>query len=175
MRFYEAVKDWAGRTHPHYKIFETICDSTESRQTDVQQLAESVDAVVVVGGRASGNTRRLYEIARQTGKPAFHVESEADLDHIDLGALVAARTIGISAGASTPNWVIRKVTMALETKLFKRRSWWHKALHALRERQLTNPACLRRRRPGVAACFRRSLNFVVLMSCLYVQSSTSNP
>jgi len=80
MRFYEAVKDWAGRTHPHYKIFETICDSTESRQADVQQLAESVDAVVVVGGRDSGNTRRLYEIACQTGKPAFHVESETDLE-----------------------------------------------------------------------------------------------
>jgi len=83
---YTALKDWAARHHPHYKAFETICDSTEKRQKEVQRLAESVDAVVVVGGHESGNTQRLFEIARQTGKPAFHVESEADLDGIDLNA-----------------------------------------------------------------------------------------
>jgi (E)-4-hydroxy-3-methyl-but-2-enyl pyrophosphate reductase len=175
MRFYEAVKDWAGRTHPHYKIFETICDSTESRQADVQQLAESVDAVVVVGGRASGNTRRLYEIARQTGKPAFHVETEADLDAIDLSALGAARTIGISAGASTPNWVIRKVTMALETKLFKRRSWRHKALHGLLRVSLLTNIYVSLAAGGLcyAVCLLQAVaqHFpFVLMSCLYVQS-----
>jgi 4-hydroxybenzoate polyprenyltransferase len=175
MRFYEAVKDWAGRTHPHYKIFETICDSTERRQMDVQQLAESVDAVVVVGGRTSGNTRRLYEIARDTGKPAFHVETEADLDLIDLSTLVAARTIGISAGASTPNWVIRKVTMALETKLFKRRSWRHKALHALLRASLLTNLYVSLAAGGLcyAACLLQAvadqLPFV-LMAWLYVQS-----
>jgi 4-hydroxy-3-methylbut-2-enyl diphosphate reductase len=175
MLFYEAVKDWAGRTHPHYRIFETICDSTERRQADVQQLAESVDAVVVVGGRTSGNTRRLYEIARQTGKPAFHVETEADLDHMDLSPLVAARSIGISAGASTPNWVIRKVTMALEAKLFTRRSWRHKALHALLRVSLLTNLYVSLGAGGLcyAVCLLQAvaqhLPFV-LMSCLYVQS-----
>jgi len=138
-RLYAAVREWAARHHPHYKIFDTICDSTERRQSEVQRLAESVDAVVVVGGRESGNTQRLYEIARRTGKPAFHVESEADLSGIDLNALRSIQTIGITAGASTPNWVIRKVYMTLETMVFKRKSGWHKTIYSfLRAALLSN-------------------------------------
>jgi 4-hydroxy-3-methylbut-2-enyl diphosphate reductase len=133
------VKAWAAAHHPHYKVFETICDSTERRQDEVRRLAESVDAVVVVGGRESGNTQRLYEIARQSGKPAWHVEHEADLSAIDLNALSGVQTIGITAGASTPNWVIRKVYMALEATVFRRRSRWHKAVHTfLKASLITN-------------------------------------
>ncbi len=173
--FYETVRNWAGRRHPHYKVFDTICDSTEKRQQEVQQLAASVDAVIVVGGRTSGNTRRLYEIACQSGKPAYHVESEADLNRIDISRILAARTIGISAGASTPNWVIRKVIVGLETMLFRHRSPLHKAAHAMMQAALlTNLAV------AVAAgglCYAaaqlqavgRYLPFV-LMSFLYVQS-----
>jgi 4-hydroxy-3-methylbut-2-enyl diphosphate reductase len=138
-KLYTAVKEWTARHHPHYKAYETICDSTEKRQAEVQRLAESVDAVVVVGGHESGNTQRLFEIARQTGKPAFHVESEADLGAIDLHALSAVETIGITAGASTPNWVIRKVYMSLESMVFKHKSGWHKAIYAfLRAALLSN-------------------------------------
>ena len=125
---WHAVKKWAAENHPHYKIFETICDSTERRQAEVQRLAESVDAVIVVGGRNSGNTKRLVDIARQTGKPAFHIESEADLTGLDLAALTSARQIGITAGASTPNWVIKKVYRALEALLFKRKQGWRRVL-----------------------------------------------
>jgi len=136
---YRAVKEWIARYRPHYKVFETICDSTERRQEEVRRLTEAVDAVVVVGGRESGNTQRLFEIARQAGKPAFLVESEADLAQIDLGALAHVETIGITAGASTPNWVIRKVYMTLESMVFRRRSGWHKAVHTfLKASLLTN-------------------------------------
>ncbi|MCU0592137.1 MAG: 4-hydroxy-3-methylbut-2-enyl diphosphate reductase [Desulfobacterales bacterium] len=138
-RLYAAVREWARHNYPHYKVFETICDSTERRQSEVQRLAESVDAVVVVGGRESGNTQRLFEIARRTGKPAFHVENETDLSRIDLDALRSVQTIGITAGASTPNWVIRKVYMTLETMVFKRKSGWHKAVYTfLRAALLSN-------------------------------------
>lgn len=134
-----AVKKWAADNHPHYKIFETICDSTERRQAEVQRLAQSVDAVIVVGGRSSGNTKRLVDIARQTGKPAFHVESEAELTQIDLEALSSAGLIGITAGASTPNWVIKKVYRALEALLFKRKQGWRRALFEIqRALLLTN-------------------------------------
>jgi 4-hydroxy-3-methylbut-2-enyl diphosphate reductase len=119
---WQSIKKWTAANHPHYKIFETICDSTEGRQ------AESVDAVIVVGGRNSGNTKRLVEIARQSGKPAFHIESETDLTAIDLEALSSARQIGITAGASTPNWVIKKVYRALEAVLFKRKQGWRRLL-----------------------------------------------
>jgi 4-hydroxy-3-methylbut-2-enyl diphosphate reductase len=123
---WQAVKDWANVNYPHYKIFETICDSTERRQAEVQRLAESVDAVIVVGGLSSGNTKRLVDIARQTGKPAIHIENEDDLDNIDLQALTDTSQIGITAGASTPNWVIKKVYRALETMLFKRKQGWRR-------------------------------------------------
>ena len=82
--FFDSVKTWVATRHPHYKVFNTICDSTTRRQAEVKRLAESVDAVIVVGGRNSGNTRRLAEIARETGKPAYHIETEEDLDQADL-------------------------------------------------------------------------------------------
>ena len=136
---WQAVKNWAADSHPHYKVFETICDSTERRQAEVQRLAESVDAVIVVGGRNSGNTKRLVDIARQTGKPAFHIENEDDLNNLDLQALTATSQIGITAGASTPNWVIKKVYRALEALLFKRKQGWRRmAFEIQRALLLTN-------------------------------------
>ena len=110
-RAFEEIQAWTQTNHPHYKIFETICDSTEKRQAEVKCMASLVDAVVVVGGKDSGNTQRLFEIARATGKPAYHVETEKELE---LEAFSGMQSVGISAGASTPNWQIRKVCRALE-------------------------------------------------------------
>lgn len=136
---WRAVKNWAAGNHPHYKVFETICDSTERRQAEVQRLAESVDAVIVVGGRSSGNTKRLVDIARQAGKPAFHIENEEDLAGIDLQALTDTSQIGITAGASTPNWVIKKIYRSLEALLFKRKQGWRRlAFEIQRALLLTN-------------------------------------
>ncbi len=174
-RLFENIKNWVAATHPHYKIFDTICDSTGRRQAEVKRLAESVDAVIVVGGRNSGNTRRLAEIARQTGKPAYHVETEADLESIDMDALASARHIGITAGASTPNWVIKKVYRALEASLVNRRRSWSKLFFGLqRALLLTNIyvslgagclsyACLKLQ--GFSQFFP-----YLLISMLYVQS-----
>ena len=111
IRFYDAVKAWAAETQPHYKTFDTICDSTEKRQAEAKRLADQVDAVVVVGGRESGNTRRLVEIAADTGKPAYHVETVDDLGALRL---TGVDKVGITAGASTPNWIIKRVYRALE-------------------------------------------------------------
>ncbi|MCK5509329.1 MAG: 4-hydroxy-3-methylbut-2-enyl diphosphate reductase, partial [Desulfobacterales bacterium] len=97
MEFFEEVKKWANKKFPHYKIFNTICDSTARRQAEVKRLAKSVDAVIVVGGYNSGNTQRLVEIARKAGKPSYHIESEHELD---LKALASAKYIGLTAGAS---------------------------------------------------------------------------
>ncbi len=136
--FLEAVA-WVARRHPHYKVYRTICDSTERRQEEVKRLAGAVDALIVVGGKSSGNTRRLFEIARATGKPAFHIEDERELEGLDAGLLARSRAIGITAGASTPNWVIRKVILALEHAVFRRKSPGHKVLYAfMRAALLTN-------------------------------------
>ncbi|BBO71281.1 hypothetical protein DSCA_52110 [Desulfosarcina alkanivorans] len=113
MQFYEQVKAWAARRFPHYKTFDTICDSTEKRQDEVKQLSDRVDAIVVVGGRQSGNTQRLAEIAAESGKPAYHVETESELEACCLDPDRIGR-VGITAGASTPNWIIKRVYRELE-------------------------------------------------------------
>ena len=172
---WRSVKKWAADNYPHYKIFETICDSTERRQMEVQRLAQSVDAVIVVGGRSSGNTQRMVEIARQTGKPAYHVESEADLSEIDLQSLSNARQIGITAGASTPNWVIKKVYRALEAVLFKRKQGWRRILFEIqRALLLTNTYVSIGAGALCYACnklqgIHQTFPFI-LISMLYVQS-----
>ncbi|MEW6673021.1 MAG: 4-hydroxy-3-methylbut-2-enyl diphosphate reductase [Thermodesulfobacteriota bacterium] len=132
-RFYDAVKEWAARKFPHYRVFDTICDSTEKRQREVARLAEIVDAVIVVGGHHSGNTRRLVEVAQSKGKPAFQIETEEELD---LQALEKFQVIGITAGASTPNWIIKKVYRTLETELSKKDQKWRRFLYAAQQNLL---------------------------------------
>jgi (E)-4-hydroxy-3-methyl-but-2-enyl pyrophosphate reductase len=96
---------------PGAEIRNTICDATASRQSEIEELARQVEALVVVGGRNSGNTQRLVEISRATGLPTFHVETEQELD---LGALSRYKTVGVTAGASTPHWLISNVTSSLK-------------------------------------------------------------
>ncbi len=174
-RLLESVTDWAAENHPHYKIYNTICDSTERRQTEVQRLAEAVDAVIVVGGYNSGNTRRLAEIARQTGKPTYHIESESELSSMDTHLLASARHIGITAGASTPNWIIKKVYRALETLQVKRTQSWRRIMFQLqRVLLLTNiyvslgAGCLTYAMAKLQG-FSQFFPYV-LISLLYVQS-----
>ena len=113
--FYDAVKNWFAANRPHYRVFDTICGSTERRQEEVRHLAATHDAVIVVGGRQSGNTRRLAQVAAQSHARATHIE---DVSEIDFAALAGTRSIAITAGASTPNWIITdtcdKVTRHLQ-------------------------------------------------------------
>ena len=125
---FEEVKKWAAGKFPLYKVFDTICDSTSKRQAEVNRMAEFVDAIIVVGGRSSANTKRLAEIANRSGKPAYHIESETELD---LKSLVSAQCIGITAGASTPNWIIKRVYRALEALLFKKDQVWRRILFSI--------------------------------------------
>ncbi len=110
--FFEKIRCWAADRFPHYQVFDTICDSTQKRQEEISRLAGEVDAAVVVGGRNSGNTQRLAEIVRQTGKPVLSVETE---EEIDPALLSGARSVALTAGASTPNWITNRVYRHLET------------------------------------------------------------
>jgi 4-hydroxy-3-methylbut-2-enyl diphosphate reductase len=98
--------------HPHYLIFNTICDSTSKRQVEVKEIAKHSDAVVVVGGKNSGNTKRLAQIVQQQNIPSYHIETEEELSEIKLHNY---QRVGITAGASTPNWIINRVCHYLET------------------------------------------------------------
>jgi (E)-4-hydroxy-3-methyl-but-2-enyl pyrophosphate reductase len=108
--FQELVKSIKAR-FPEAEIRNTICDATASRQSEIEELARQVEALVVVGGRNSGNTQRLVEISRATGLPTFHVETEQELD---LRTLSRYHTVGVSAGASTPHWLISNVVSTLK-------------------------------------------------------------
>jgi 4-hydroxy-3-methylbut-2-enyl diphosphate reductase len=128
--YYDEIKSWVKVNCPHYKIFDTICDSTEKRQWEVKDMATKSDALVIVGGKNSGNTQRLYEIALQSGKPAFHIETATELD---LKSLAKANTIGITAGASTPNWSIKRVYRTLETIPYQMNNNWRGTLLRLQQ------------------------------------------
>ena len=174
-RLLKSVIAWAAKTHPHYKIYNTICDSTERRQAEVQRLAEAVDAVIVVGGHNSGNTRRLAEIARQTGKPTYHIESESELASMDTSVLASARHIGITAGASTPNWIIKKVYRALETLQVRRTQSWRRILFGLQQTLLLTNIYVSLGAGCLTYAMAKLQGFsqffpYVLISMLYVQS-----
>jgi (E)-4-hydroxy-3-methyl-but-2-enyl pyrophosphate reductase len=93
------------------KVFNTICSSTKERQDATRVLASQVDVMIVVGGRNSANTSRLVSLSREAGKPTYHVEV---VDEIRSEWLTGARTVGVTAGASTPGWVIDAVVERLK-------------------------------------------------------------
>lgn len=92
------------------EVHDTICEATHRRQQEVQRLAQESDGVVVVGGKASGNTKRLAEVAAQAGKPVFLVETKSELDRAGIAKL---GSVAVTAGASTPNWVIKRLLREL--------------------------------------------------------------
>jgi (E)-4-hydroxy-3-methyl-but-2-enyl pyrophosphate reductase len=108
--FQTVVEKIRGR-FPNSLVFNTICNATHERQEEVRNLARQVDGLVIVGGYNSGNTRRLAAIAESVGTPCFHVETEDQLDKKEIRRF---KTVGVTAGASTPNWMIRKVVQELE-------------------------------------------------------------
>ena len=92
-------------------IHNTICNATELRQNAALEMAADVDSVVVVGGKESGNTRRLAELCAQRQPRTYHVESP---DELQPGWFENVATVGVTAGASTPSDQIAAVVQALE-------------------------------------------------------------
>lgn len=88
------------------KIINTICNATSERQEDVYKIAPEVDIMVVIGGKNSGNTRRLYEIAKSLNPRSYHVETAEELK---ADWFQGIKRVGLTAGASTPNWIIQEV------------------------------------------------------------------
>ncbi len=88
------------------KVFKTICNATEERQSAAVSLAKEVDCMIVIGGKNSGNTRRLAEVSQDVGCPTYHIETSAELD---LSWFSNVQSVGVTAGASTPDWIIKEV------------------------------------------------------------------
>jgi 4-hydroxy-3-methylbut-2-en-1-yl diphosphate reductase len=92
------------------RVINTLCNATTSQQAATEELAHTVDLMVVVGGRESANTRHLAEVAREQGVETHHVESAAE---IDAAWLPGRAKVGVAAGASTPDVVIDEVVARL--------------------------------------------------------------
>lgn len=93
------------------RVVNTICSATGKRQQSAEELALNVDAIVVVGGRNSGNTNRLVEICREVNERVHHVETAEELDP---AWFAGAEVVGVTAGASTPDEQIKGVISAIE-------------------------------------------------------------
>ena len=87
-------------------VLNTICNATKERQTEAESIAESVDAMIVIGDKHSSNTQKLFEICRKACNNTYYIQT---LDDLDLNQLGSVETVGITAGASTPNNIIEEV------------------------------------------------------------------
>ncbi len=87
-------------------VVNTICNATEERQTEAREIAASVDVMIVIGGKHSSNTRKLYEICKQECENTYFIQTLDDL-HLEIPKSV--RLVGITAGASTPKKIIEEV------------------------------------------------------------------
>ena len=107
------IRDYLkNRFGPELTVLATICNATMNRQQEAMDLAAAVDFLVVVGGRESGNTRRLAQVARTAGTPCVHVETA---DELSPGMFAGYHTIGLTAGASTPKKIIDRIQQVLES------------------------------------------------------------
>jgi (E)-4-hydroxy-3-methyl-but-2-enyl pyrophosphate reductase len=105
--------------------FNTICDATSERQAETRKLAEESDIMVVVGGKNSANTRRLADIAEKNSRTIM-IQSADDLDP---DTFTGVHRVGITAGASTPAWVIREIVEKIRLLGWEREGWLPSCLY----------------------------------------------
>ena len=87
-------------------VLNTICNATKERQTEARQIAARVDAMVVIGDKRSSNTQKLFEICKEESLNTYYIQT---LDDLDINQLRSVESVGITAGASTPNKIIEEV------------------------------------------------------------------
>ena len=87
-------------------VLNTICNATKERQTEAASIANEVDAMIVIGDKNSSNTQKLFEICRNACEDTYYIQTLGDLD---TNQLKSVKTVGITAGASTPNNIIEEV------------------------------------------------------------------
>ncbi len=90
-------------THKEVRVFNTICNATFDNQDAVRALAQKADVMVIIGGKNSSNTKQLHAISKEFCPDSYHIESDQD---IDPQWFDGKEFCGVSAGASTPDWII---------------------------------------------------------------------
>jgi small subunit ribosomal protein S1 len=107
---FQAIIEVLKTKAPEVKVCETICDATEENQQAIRELSAEVELLYVIGGRHSANSNKLVEVAREQCPQTYLIETP---EEINAAALVGIRKVGISAGASTPDWMIQRVVQHL--------------------------------------------------------------
>jgi len=104
---FNALASYLKSKYPNLVIIDTICGATKARQKDVADLvSQGAQAIVVIGGHHSANTCKLADLSRRMGLPTFHIETAADINAKDF---TCYETVGVTAGASTPEFLIAEV------------------------------------------------------------------
>ena len=110
---YKTIADYFKQKYPDTEVIDTICGATKERQKDVNVLAEKgAQAIIVIGGKHSANTIKLAIMAQRTGLPCFHIET---IKELDIESVKQFECVGVTAGASTPDFLIDEVCNFLES------------------------------------------------------------
>ncbi|MDR0931163.1 MAG: bifunctional 4-hydroxy-3-methylbut-2-enyl diphosphate reductase/30S ribosomal protein S1 [Clostridiales bacterium] len=93
-----------------YHVFDTICSATENRQNEAQDLAEKMDAMLIIGGKNSSNTQKLFDICAKISPNTYFAENVSQLP---IEKLNQHNSIGVTTGASTPEWILEEVILKM--------------------------------------------------------------
>ena len=100
------IYDYQGNVIYDISVLNTICSATKERQTETARIADRVDAMIVIGDKRSSNTQKLFEICKNACNNTYYIQT---LDDLNVNQLRSVETVGITAGASTPNKIIEEV------------------------------------------------------------------
>ena len=109
--FFDTAEAIKAHTDDEVQIVNTICSATRDRQEAARALAGMVDAFYIIGGRHSSNSVKLLAVCKEQCKKSFLIETEEEINDQDIAG---AERVGVTAGASTPNWLIEKIVKHLE-------------------------------------------------------------
>ncbi len=109
--FFDAAEAVKAKTDDEVQVINTICSATRDRQDAARALAGEVDAFYIIGGNHSSNSRKLLTVCKEQCEKSFLIETE---DEINAEDLKGVEKVGVTAGASTPDWLIKKVVKRLE-------------------------------------------------------------
>lgn len=107
LKIFNEVSSIIAKNSTNVEIFNTICNATKVRQESAKELSKKVDAMVVIGGYTSSNTNKLAEVSKEYCDRVYHIETA---DQLPIAELSQLDLIGVTAGASTPDWIIQEVT-----------------------------------------------------------------
>jgi 4-hydroxy-3-methylbut-2-enyl diphosphate reductase len=108
---YLKISDYLIPRYKEVRVFNTICNATFENQDAVRKLSKEADVMIIIGGKNSSNTKQLQSIAKDACPSSHHIEGP---DDIEAGWFTGKTLCGISAGASTPDWIIRQVVDKIE-------------------------------------------------------------